>query len=269
MNAIIQGKDALQQMGDSAELFTFATVSTTYYYTSYSEDITYGGNLYQAVPIKRSGFTADVVEGLVRCMVQAPVSGLFTQYIIGAPFIPISVEIRRIYLDDLVHSELRFIGSVNSIAIEKQVASVECLSSMDELKRKVPRVVIQSTCNHALYSAGCTILKNNYATNFNFIPDAAGTRLYLAVGNFTVSQLNFYINGIAEYIGDTRFICNQGLNYIDLYFPFFGLSGTVTIKTYAGCDKKVETCRTKFNNEVNFLGMPFVKKTPNPVTQGM
>lgn len=268
LNNVIKTKDAMQQMGDSAELYTFVNTTAMYFFTSYNENINYGGNLYLAVPIKRSGFTTDVVEGTVRCMVQAPVSVLFSQYIAQTPFIPIQVEIRRLYLDDLTASDLRFKGTVNSISFERQVATVECLSSMDELKRTVPRLTIKSTCNHPLYSTGCGIIKNNYAINVTVVPDVSGTRLYV-IGGFNPIQYGYFINGIAEYKQDTRFISDQGNDWIDVYYPFENIPANSSMRLYAGCDKTIATCKNKFNNEPNFLGMPFVKKVPNPVIKSL
>jgi uncharacterized phage protein (TIGR02218 family) len=268
MNPIIKAKDAYQQMGDSAELFLFSTGVTTYFYTSYSEHITYNGDQYQAVPIKRSGFTTDVVEGAVRCMVQAPVSTVFSQYISQAPFVPIQVEIRRIYLDDLISSDLRFKGTVSSISFERQVATVECVSSMDELNRTIPRIVIQVMCNLALYSERCTLIKGNLVQNWSVIPDLDPIKLYI-IGGFPVGLTDYYIGGIAEYKTDMRYISAQGSDWIELYYPFETIPSGSTLKLYAGCDKSISTCRTKFNNEPNFLGMPFVKKLPNPVTKSI
>ena len=49
----------------------------------------------------------------------------------------------------------------------------------------------------------------------------------------------------------------DGLREIELWEPIRGAIGTGTqVRLVAGCDKRMETCRLKFNNLLNFQGFP-------------
>jgi len=54
-------------------------------------------------------------------------------------------------------------------------------------------------------------------------------------------------------------LATDGSRQIELWEPIRAAVGAGdTLRIEAGCDKRAETCRLKFNNIVNFQGFPFV-----------
>ena len=261
--------EASVQQVDSFELFTFVTAANTYRFTSYATDISIGGNTYQAVPIQRGELVTDIVQGMVSCNLQAPVSLQFIQYIIAMPYLSTTVTIQKYFSNDTTDGMLLFTGKINSISISKNVASVECASSMNELNRKIPRVFIQSFCNNSLYGDICGLNRTNYlATAGNITVDPNNSNLISSAVIGTYPD-DWFTGGYAEYNNEQRYISKHTGNNILLHFPFLGLATGGSIDVYAGCTKNPETCKTKFNNLDNFVGMPYMSKSPNPTIFGV
>jgi uncharacterized phage protein (TIGR02218 family) len=261
-------KEAAVQQVDSFELFTFVTSANTYRYTSYATDVTLGGNTYQAVSIQRGELVTNMVQGMISCNLQAPVSVQFMQYIIAMPYLSTTVTIQKYFSDDTTDGTLLFTGKINSISISKNVANVECASSMNELNRKIPRVFIQSFCNNSLYGDVCGLNRTAWRYTIpNITVDPNNPNLL--TGNVGVYGNDWFTAGYAEFNGEQRYISKHTGNNIILHFRFLGLITGDTIYLYPGCSKNPETCKKKFNNLNNFVGMPYISKSPNPTIYGV
>lgn len=258
-------QDQKTQMDDFAEIYTFVSDNSTYRYTSYSRSIEYQSNYYEAAPIQRGEFSVDLDDDSVKCSIQAPITTMFYSYIISTPYLPISVEIIRFYINDETATTLVFKGVVDSITLQKNYTSVECISALEDLRKQIPRIVIQSACNHPLYSNSCGVSTTHYTRSYVMSQDIAGPTLFLDSGTFSVDS-TYYVNGIAKFRRDTRFICSQGVDFVNLYYPFSNLTPGSTVYLIAGCDKTLVACKDKFRNSTNFLGMPYVRKVVNPVS---
>ena len=264
-------KEAAVQQIDSFELFTFVTDNNTYRYTSYATDVVIGADTWQAAPIQRGELVTDMVQGMISCMVQAPVTAQFIQYIVAMPYLSTTVTIRKYFSDDTVNGMLLFTGKINSITIGKNIASVECASSMNELNRKIPKVFIQSFCNNALYGAVCGLsAAANQQTIPNIIVDPNDSTIISAAG-LMFSFADMYTAGIAIFNNEERYISKfeYTTGTIQLHFPFLNIANGDTIYVLPGCSKNPETCKSKFNNLNNFVGMPYISKAPNPTIYGV
>ena len=266
--------DLKAQQPDSFEVYSFTTSSATYRYTSWKEDITIGANTFTAVPIKRSGFKQDLSGGTVTCNVQLPVTAVFADYIIALPIIPITVEIRRYYFDDLVSSQLKFFGSVKSLGTENRVVTAECVTSTDELNRRVPRFMCQAYCNNVFGDTLCGYnLVNALHTIIVTVDPEDYTILYS--GNIDLFPDDILILGRAVY-GDeeriiTEFVKNGALSYIRIQSPIFDLIAPPfsNLDVYWNCNKSPEQCLNRWGNFNNFNGMPYVPRGSNPTLYGV
>ena len=58
-------------------------------------------------------------------------------------------------------------------------------------------------------------------------------------------------------------------NNIEMDYPLFSLAPGEPINAYAGCDRTLGTCRTKFNNVPNRLGFDWTpRENPYDITLG-
>lgn len=268
----MQEKDALEQQTDNFETYLFTTATDTYRYTSYNEDVIIAGETFQKAPIQRSEYDQNIVEGTITVSIQAPITTLFAQYIAGMPFIPIQVEIRRYFANNTAQSVTVFNGEIVSVTIDKATANAECVSSMAELNRKIPRVFMQSFCNNSLFGPVCYLDWSDpayYVDTLNTLVVDENDRTILESPLFDLRPANFYTLGMTFYSGEYRYITSHNANIIVLHFPYLNLVSGESIIVYAGCDKDPETCHNKFNNIENFVGMPYIPLAANPVVWGV
>jgi len=265
-----QEKNAQEQQTDSFETYLFTTVTDTYRYTSYNEDVIIAGETFQKAPIQRSEFELNIVEGIVKVNIQAPISTLFVQYIAGMPFMPTQVVIKRYFADDTTQCALVFNGEIISVTIDKSMANAECVSSMAELNRKIPRVFIQSLCNNSLYGPTCFVDKDLFSVDtLNTLIVNGDDRSVLSSARIGLRPSGFYSLGMTLYHGEFRYITEHYHETIVLHFPYLNLKSGDSITVSAGCDKDPETCRDKFHNLENFVGMPYIPLAANPVKWGL
>jgi len=263
-----QIREEATEQGDSFELYEFRSEEFNYNLTSHNEDITYAGHVYTAIPIKRSSFTKNLTEGIIQCSVQAPVTTFFGEYILAFPVIPVTVEIRKFYFADTSQSALVFYGTVNGFSIQKEVAILECISSINELNYKVPRVFIQSLCNNVFTGPVC---KYNAAWgNETVLAISEDGRILTLTGiDAAYGFYGGYKQGTVMYNHDQRFITEHVHDQIQIHFPLRDLHIGDIVQVKIGCNKQGITCKYKFGNLNNFVGMPYVPLGPNPVQWGV
>ena len=265
--------DSEAQQYDSCEVFTFTTENEVYRYTSYEEDLTIGGFTFQAVPIKRSGFNKDLQGQSISINIQLPVTSVFAEYLVLMPFIPITFLIQKYYFDDFTSSQLVFSGEVRSLTVGKQVINAECVSSSQELDRKLPRFLTHSYCNNTLGDSVCGIDLTNalYTSHINVdsIDEEDNSIIYSAV--LTAFSENRLVLGKAIFNNDARLITeqNKAQGYIRLHSPIIELRVGDSLQVTVYCDKSPEQCYFIFGNMDNFTGMAYVPKGTNPTIFGV
>ncbi len=265
----LQSKETMQQQYDSLEVYTFTTQATTYRFTSYAEDVEIDGNVYTHVPVKRTGFPQDMTQGIIRININIPITTFFAQYIISAPIIPVTVAINKYYISDFSQRRVIFNGTVNSLSVTGRVCNVECLSNLNELNRRIPRVFIQSFCNNSLYGPVCLLAEAAWRIYIANITVDASDNTLLSAPLIGAAPNDYFKLGIAEYEDDKHLITAHTGNQIKLQFPFRTLSSGSAMTLLPGCDKAYNTCIDKFDNTAQFTGMPWVPSGPNPVNWGV
>lgn len=141
-------------------------------------------------------------------------------------------------------------------------------SDLELLNVNVPVELVQPSCRHTLFDAGCTLSAAAF--------DVAAT---VAAGS-TVGTLLATLSEATDWFSLGRVVFNDGPNAgssrqikkhtsgapdsLVLALPLFSAPVTGnSITLYPGCDRLQATCGTKFSNEVNFGGAPYV---PQPET---
>ncbi len=79
--------------------------------------------------------------------------------------------------------------------------------------------------------------------------------------NLTESD-EYYKHGVVKFFGSTAFegVVKEYKNKVVTLFtsPPYQISAGDKYSILAGCDKTFPTCRSKFNNTVNFRGEPYI-----------
>lgn len=234
--------------------------------TSWPHQITFLGNIYTPAPIKRSSFHFDHEFSSVKCTVNAPMMDAFIRYIANTPIEPTKVTIYRAVEDDLTKYINLFTGFVMHMSVKDQIVSASVEANSEILESVIPRFMFQSWCNHEVFDVHCGLSSVNYAVaaNVNAISGAVYT-----CPEAGYKSNGYYTGGVAEAGTDMRMITDHVGSDLTLQVPFdsrVGVGDSMTI--YPGCDGSPDTCRDKFDNFGNFLGMPYIP-SKNPVIWGL
>lgn len=259
-------KTATQQ-STMPELYAFLTGSTWSRYTSYTEDITFGGDIYKAAPIKRSGISYDTNFGNVVLNITAPLLDSLNAHIANQPIETVHVTVYRALYSDLTDWEVFFQGSVRYVTIENKVARATVEASSEILRSKVPTIIFQSECNWDLADNDCALEYDNLKID---VPIVSISSLEYEVSGISGYADDYFTGGVMTYGTDMRLITLsvQSTQILTLQVPFdTRVAVGTTVEILPGCDGSPDTCQTKFNNFTHFLGMPYIPTT-NPVMWG-
>jgi uncharacterized phage protein (TIGR02218 family) len=252
--------DDEKSISDSApvELYTFTTNGAVYRRTSYDANVIHDGNTYVAVPMMRTSVVVGGADQAEEIFISMPVSDLVVRNHLASMPRLFELEIRR---KQLVSGETRVLwqGVVTSITASGLDGKLRSPGLRDDpLAAPVPSAYFQSMCNHVLYDPRCGKLR----TAFQVVTSVTS----ISGRNVTVATVDgkpdtFFPGGdiLRSVDSDRRMIKAQAGNILTLDAPFpptVALPYTVTL--FAGCDHSITTCKTKFDNVLNFGGHPYI-----------
>jgi uncharacterized phage protein (TIGR02218 family) len=243
------------------ELYTLVAGATTYRYTSHHSDYVYSGQTYTAIPIQRSAVALEGGLPTREITITLPVTTAFVLAIRGAMpqqgltaavdrVQPVSAESRRLW-----------VGSINTFSFSGSLADLRVSNTMDDpLATDVPGYRIQSLCNHQLFDGTtCKVVRATYTVNTT-IASFSGNDVTLTSDG---GNPDGWATGGELYNttrNERRMIIAHVGNVVTLIAPFrSGVANGDSVSLYAGCDRSIATCRTKFNNVLNFGGHPHIK----------
>lgn len=261
------------------ELYEIVYGSTAHYLTSATRDIAYGGNIYKATAMGR-GEIGPAASGQGKELeVTLPVNHAAVRRYLrqGIPPKQLTVTLRRMYVPS-GDVETRWIGDVTSMAVDDDgtEATFRVGSRLsDNLLRVIPNVMVERLCPHVLYSAPCGVDKTSVL--FKLVT----TALYVNGNVVRYDQGNTSADGWArrgelKHVASGEVMTVRSHGYvglpssvveIEMQFPIPGLQIGDEIEVYAGCDKTIEQCVARFDNRLNFGGLPSLPEN-NPFIPG-
>ena len=247
------------------ELFEFYYNGTYERYAAWGANISFLGNVYTSIPIGRLGYTENQFT-LANINIRSAHINALSRYSANTPIFPTELTIYRALQNDLTQYQILFTGTVMTVSRKGFIYQAECSADAKVLESFYPSVAYQSYCNHAVFDSGCTLSDVDWRVQAQIISinnsDYSGNGLNLYVDGY-------FKSGTASYQGDERMISNHIGNVCTLHVPFDARVAIDTIVDfYPGCDGSPSTCKNKFNNWDNFLGMPLIPSS-NPVIWGM
>jgi len=263
-----------------AELYELTlTNGVTYYYTTHDKAITWGSpsHVYSPAVLQRNAISAKTnLEPTQVDIIASNISGeLYTatqlNLLDGAQI----VIKRLVYTDSYAAGKdiTIFVGTVD-VEFNRQVLKMICTSFFDTLNILVPHRVYQEPCNNQFCDTQCTLSRNSYKTSTTASGDADDLFTVKCVG-LTVPSAGYYDLGAIEITTGTnagqkrmvRTVDLSGVIYVVNPFPYKVLSG-VGYDIFAGCDKKITTCKIRFgvDNTDNFTGFLYI---PQPEQVGI
>jgi len=237
-----------------------------WYYTSGDVAFTYDGNSYVPATLKRTGAKYDSQLEVTRMAITASyLEDPVIKFIAINPIEILWIEIKKLFRDqDPLEASVVFIGQKKNVSFQGNTGKVECVGFEHFLKMPVPTFRYQITCNHKLFDTGCRLTKTSYKISTAVTLNADKTQL--TSSDFGAKANGYFIRGHVDFGVESRMIVAHIGNVVTLAYKMVELASGDTVDVYPGCDGRIETCKNKYDNVVNFLGFPFIPKD-NPVTR--
>lgn len=248
------------------ELYHIWNESGTHWrYTSGDTTITYDGETFIPATIKRQAIEYN--EGIESAKVNVIfnyVAQPAIQYIATNPVDITWIQVIKFFRDQSPYSgSTLFMGTIKNVSFNGPEATAECTGFEQFFRRQIPRFRYQPSCNYFLYDDNCTVNSDNYKLGAT-IATVDSTGLILTGTNFGTKDDDYFTWGYLEYSTQKRMIIYHTGETIKIRYPITDLAAGSAVIVYAGCNKKVETCKDKFDNKINFGGHPFIP-IDNPV----
>jgi uncharacterized phage protein (TIGR02218 family) len=246
------------ESGQPVELYEIRLGVDVFRYASGEDDIVVSANTWTAIPLKRSSIPISPEARTQPIEVTMPASNTFAQkYVASIPVSQATLQIFRVHRGDLTDTVLLFKGVV------KTVKPVE-----GALAKAMPRIDFGAQCSHMLYDARCKVAPGAFRYQ--------GTVATVSGSTITVTGLDgskgvgwATAGEVVRANGDRRLIIRHtATDTLQLLFPFEDTPLGETVDVFAGCDHSLATCQSKFANELNFGGTPFVPNK-NPFITGL
>lgn len=265
---------------------TLGGTATVSRYTSFESDLTYGGNTYSAAKLQhgeiRQGLALDRDEVTITAPVAAghPLTQLATLKLEAPLFL--TIRSGTVNAGAAENTAVIFYGEVVGASVRGSVLTAKAVPGGSVFDRMFPRMRFQRTCNHALFSTGCGLLKTNWSFTATVQdPGTAGYPFEFVLENLqdrsiTVPEGFFAGGWIESGTGATwqrrAVLLSTAPSGAVLTVtldrdpePFWEADDAVTL--YPGCDGTPARCRF-FDNWLNFGGHPFLPlANPSAVKQ--
>lgn len=262
--------DTIERSIDDAqrvEIYTVELPSGTYRLTSHDEDVTFDGNVYTAATISRS--TTPLVplgrirEITVSIALDHPLVEELQRY--GIPPQDSLITIRWYFVGD-AESDLKWQGYIGGVRTDQQFARIRVPSKVDiAFSCKLPVKTADRTCPHEVFDVGCDLSPLGGFVLLPTVSSVSGTTV--VISSISGNPDGWARHGRLKRIADDeqRSILEQVGTTLTIDYPFRDLDIGDDLALYAGCDKTLATCVSKFNNVLNFGGEPVLPLT-NPAS---
>jgi len=250
--------------GRPIELYKFVNPIRSYCYTSYHRTIEYNGDVYEAIPLKRSSFTGGSTQDPPNLDIEMPVNKEVVQdhaFQIAPRSLDLTIFRRHGEAGETV---VYWTGHVASVSAKNRTAKLRVPSTFaSRMSQSIPNIYYQSQCNHPLYGTRCGVLRSEFVVETTAVSYSGGA--FIAVGSVGGEADGHFNAGeivrVAD--GERRLITSQQGVSLSLNYPFREMNPGDAVEIYAGCDHTIDTCKAKFDNVVNFGGHPYIP-TINP-----
>ena len=248
------------------EIYKFAMGSTTWTYTSWSQEVTVSALDYVATPIKRSRIVQATDQKTRNVTVTVPSENPFAaQYINISPGETASLTIIRLQPDESPSFNTQvmiFKGTVQSVSFPRDGYTAEIVvRSIESAKNQIlPRVTYAGMCSHSLYDEGCGVDPGLFNVTGPIASGGATAEITLTGANAEAD--GYWTGGYVTALSGTqdfRFVVKHVGNVLTLLLPFAADITGLNAQVFAGCDHVATGhCAGKFENVLEFGGFPFV-----------
>lgn len=252
--------------GAPIELYRFVRGVDRWTWTSGDVAVVYLGETYTPAVITRDEPDQDqqragpltltvprdnTVAGLFRVFVPAGTTGL---------------TVYRAHRDDLADVIPLWQGRVRAVEWRGSDAHIQCEPLDAMLDRQALRRAYGLNCQHMLYDLRCKISAEAFRVA-GPLSSLTGTSLTAAL--FATQPDGWWVSGYVRVAQqDYRMVIAHAGDTVEVLSAFEDLNAGDVIEAFAGCDRTLAICRSKFGNAINYGGFPWIP-LENPFEVGL
>jgi uncharacterized phage protein (TIGR02218 family) len=244
--------------GNPVELYRFTLGGTQWLYTNAADPVAYGEDTYIPIYINRNGYTrtGDTSKSSLELDVATsnPIALLFRT---GCPNGVVLLTVFRHHVNDSEFSVI-WKGRIIGCTWRDSSATLTSDSLFTTLRRAGLRRKYQVSCPHALYdinNGSCNVIEANYLVTATVSQVNNTTLIIPSAVNYANG---YFTGGKVRYHSSVIMIVEHNADYVILVDHLTDAEPGVSVQLYPGCDRKMNTCNTKFNNVNNYGGFPFL-----------
>jgi len=249
------------ESGAPVEGFKFTGSFTEYRYTSSQVDVEIFSETYTAIAISRNAVKATTQNddgGDLEVVVPYDIQ-LVRDYAYSKAPLRLTLEIVRYHegSDPVTDWVTIWKGVCTNFSVSDRKCKIRVPSIFSVVLRgELPNVYYQGPCNHRLYDDRCKLSAASFKTTSTITDIDKNVITVTADG----ADDNTMVGGemVNTTQGERRLIISNVADVITLNFPFYGAEVGDTVEMYQGCDHSFATCGTKFSNQANYGGFPFI-----------
>lgn len=259
---------------DYIELYRFTFGDSVWLFNDSDADYIVGTDIYPTEAISRGDFqqTDENTSMTVDVTIPAlnPVADVFRK-----PYLPakhVWLTIYGTHRGSVEPLAVRFRGTVGVCTFEGVSAKLSCVPLSRAVNRAVPIQLVQRLCTNTLYDQRCKVdpdteLPFDPLNPFKDLLPYKATRVISVLSGLDLF-INIDTNPKPVGFFNGGFIVKEGVppatiraqidetHFKLLYNPGYVQGDEITL--YAGCDKRVPTCVTKFDNMAHHQGFPLI-----------
>jgi hypothetical protein len=268
MSITLKQREAFIEQSDSVEVYLFTFGVTTYYFTSYFQNIIIDDQEYLAIPITRGSipYSSDLsdITASIEVAMNTTLGSLFMG---NVPIQDCQLEIRKYFLADLTIYDVVISGFIKAPVISEGKLKFSCSSWFNIINNDFPRLRFQARCNNQLFDAFCALVTNNWRLSatvlwtdglnvlFSFasVPSSY-TTIYRNFVNNTLQLVNapianfFTFGKIAKQSDSSNLmfiiahsIISASTGLLELQFPLENLLAGDLLYIWPGCSKTYDS----------------------------
>ncbi|QGF20883.1 tail assembly protein [Serratia phage JS26] len=249
------------QDGRPLILYQFELGNKVWRYTSADSSVSANGALYESVFIEDEGVNqtgeAQSDTFKLRMPFATPVPQLFQ---VTPPINQIAVK-RFALHDGDTEAILNYVGFITQVnASEPGMAEIECITLSPTMQRNGLRLTWSRGCPYSVYDPStCKANKAAYAVTALIKTAGAGILTTDAVKAFSDGYFDGgFIEWTDSFTGaqERRGVDAHAGDQLRLLGKSDGILEGMSIKVYPGCPRTTQACQDKFNNLLNYGGVP-------------
>lgn len=244
--------------GAPIELYDFSVGLLHYRYTSGPDEVTYALQTYSPEAMERDDIELSENAFKNELDIKIDRENLFFRRFINSPVDGIvSLTVYRGHGSNFV---TYWVGVVAQVVFDSNEISVTCTPKTSSLIRTGLRRKVQKLCNYPLYSVGCTVNAESFKSTGTVLTVDGNT---MTATVFGTKADGWFIAGKFVLGTAKRLITSHVGTTITLSRAIQEAGVGNAFSAFRGCDHSMTTCRTAFDNLVNYGGQPWLP-TKNP-----